>query len=464
LSVDAFISQFGGLTEAYYFYNGEVELHYDPKQHLYLLAKDGDLIPQEGVTNVCHIIDKSEALIPWATKQMAGMLLHEAAVVMPDGQKLLRGMGWQEFENLVLASKTAHRDKLEEAGDIGHIAHAWIERYIKAVLYYGTDSIQVQEVLAKFPDNEKSMNCCLAALDWMRNHNVRWLGTERKIFSREYGYAGTMDGLCMVDSCSNHHCCKFQFKDRLTISDWKTSNYLYIEYLLQTAAYMSAYNEEERYTKGDNAKLATDRWIIRLGKEEGDLQTWHAPREDYLPDFQGFALALKLKRQVYALNKRVKDRDAATRASIRAERKAAKEAAELEAKQQRAAEKEQARLERAAALKIKCAKADNYKGVRAPTCGCETCAAKYAEVQANKPVPKGKKVTKKHILMIEKKVAAPQLCLPVMKPQLLLPAPGTDLASVIGYEMMGNLRRNVFAFKEHRSALTSMFYQTPSRL
>ena len=116
-------------------------------------------------------------------------------MTLPDGNRILRSMTWQEFENLVLASKTAHKDALEDAGDVGHIAHAWIERYIKAVLYYGAASMQVQELLARFPADDRATNCCLAALDWMRNHNVRWLGTERKVYSRKYGYAGTMDGL-----------------------------------------------------------------------------------------------------------------------------------------------------------------------------------------------------------------------------------------------------------------------------
>lgn len=401
MSVDAFISKFGGLTEEYEFYGGDVVLHYDPKAHVYLLVKDGDLIPQEGVTNVCHIIDKSEALIPWAVKQMAGMLLTQAVITLPDGQKQMRALPYQEFENLVLASKTAHKDKLEEAGDVGHVAHAWIERYIKAVIAHGPASIQVQEVLAKFPEDERAMNCCLAALDWMRNHNVRWLGTERKIFSRTYGYAGTMDGLCLVDSCQNHHCCKAPFKDRLTISDWKTSNYLYTEYLLQTAAYMQAFNEEQQYILLDPfravypSSYATDRWVIRLGKEDGEFDPWHAPVEDFAADWDGFHLALKLKQRVEDIKQRTKDREAEVRDGIRSERKALKEAAEAAEKERKAAERAKAKEERQEALRLTCKNAMKYKGTRKPACndgiGCLTCLAKYAEVQAAKPEKSVKK-------------------------------------------------------------------------
>lgn len=391
-NVDQFISRFGGLTEQYEFYNGKVILHYDPKAHVYLLVKDGDLIPQEGVTNVCHIIDKSEALIPWAVKQMAAMLLTEAVITLPDGSKQMRAMQYQEFENLVLASKTAHRDKLEEAGDVGHIAHAWIERYIKAILAHGAASVQVQEVLAKFPVDERAMNCCLAALDWMRDHNVRWLGTERKIYSRKHGYAGTMDGLCLVDSCSDPHCCKKSFKDRLTISDWKTSNYLYVEYLLQTAAYMQAYNEETEYVEIQKKtplmerldELVTDRWIIRLGKEDADFDPWHAPAEDFQADWDGFNLALDLKQTVEGIRKRTKDREAEVRENIKAERKALREAAEAAEKERKAAERAKAKEERLEALKLKCKGADKYQGKRRPTCGCVSCAVRYQQAQDRK--------------------------------------------------------------------------------
>lgn len=441
MSVDSFINQFGGWTESYFFYNNEVELRYDPKAHVYLLVKGDDLEPQAGVTNVCHIIDKSEALIPWACKQMAGMLLNDAVITLPDGIKQLRSMSYQEFENLVLASKTAHKDKLEEAGEVGHIAHAWIERYIKGVIEHGPASIQVQETLAKFPHDERATNCCLAALDWMQNHNVRWLGTERKVFSRKYGYAGTMDGLCIVDSCNNQHCCKEPFKDRLTISDWKTSNYLYIEYLLQTAAYMQAYNEEITYLAHktgnhfDHVPVATDRWVIRLGKEDADFDPWHAPAEDFVPDIEGFLEALRLGRRVEGIRLRVKNKAAATREAIRAERRALKEAAEASERERKAEERAKAKKERLESLRLTCKNAMKYKGTRKPTCndgiGCLTCLAKYSEVQGlkkYKPVTgtASQKARKRKIKLCDKQMKVEpnlQLCLAAPKPQLLLSAP-----------------------------------------
>src|SRR5208337_4646482 len=204
--VDQFIKKFSGLTEEYTFYDGSVVLRYDPKDHVYLLIKpDGTLERQEGVTNICHILDKSVVLIPWACKMMAQKLI--ASIQFTDGSAELN---YDSFTKLVNLSKSAHKDKLEDAGEVGHSAHAWIEKYIKWVL-------NETHTLDLMPFDDRAQNACLAALNWMESHNVRWIGTERKVYSRKYKYAGTMDGLCLVDACENPNCCKYHFKNRLTI-------------------------------------------------------------------------------------------------------------------------------------------------------------------------------------------------------------------------------------------------------
>src|SRR5207237_8920215 len=111
--------------------------------------------------------------------------------VKPLGIKVVPQQMYEDYEKIVLASKNAHKEKLEEAANVGHEAHAWIERYIKL------------QLTAKVGDNivppdcqdERAQNCCLAMRKWERQHNVRWRCTERKIYSRFHEYAGTMDGL-----------------------------------------------------------------------------------------------------------------------------------------------------------------------------------------------------------------------------------------------------------------------------
>lgn len=352
MSVNQFVDQFGGWTEAYKFYNGEVELRYDPKEHVYLLVTPTGLERQEGVTTIVHIIDKSEALIGWACKMMATKLLSTTPVTtLPTGDRVVH-LTHSDYESLVLKAKTAHRDKLEEAASIGSIAHAWIEAYIERLLANNF-------TYSPFPENEQSASCCVAALAWMRDHNVRWVCTEKKVYSRHFQYAGTMDGLCIVDSCTDPLCCPNEFRDHLSVADWKTSNYLYPEYLLQTAAYEAAYEEEH----GVNIR---DRWVIRLGKDDGNFEAWHLTEDDYEGDITAFLDALNLNRSYQGTTDRIK----------------------LKANAIKAARKAEARQVKEAALKVKCKSADKYKGTRKPTCNggnpCHTCIKKYEEAQREK--------------------------------------------------------------------------------
>ena len=353
--VDNFITKFSGLTEEYKFYDGEITLRYDPKDHVYLLVTpEGTLEPQEGVTSICHILDKSMVLLPWACKMMASKLLSSIPVIVNGEHKDVPNMRFEQFERLVLDSKSAHKEKLADAGYVGNIAHAWIEAYIKAVL--SNDNILVEQVLANPPQEPRASNACEAALKWMKRHNVRWLLTERKVYSRENKYAGTMDGLCRADSCDDSECCKEKFKNRLTLPDWKTSNALYLEYILQISAYKQAYEEETK-------QKIEDAWVIRLGKEDGEFEAWHVPLVLYTDyGWEAFKLALALKKMMDKVEEEVDKMKDSRKAVRKAERKAKKL---IDSAKQ-------------------CKGSVRYKGIRKPTCGCDACLKKYEEHQASK--------------------------------------------------------------------------------
>ena len=353
MEVDLFIDKFGGFTEKYLFYDGTVELRYEPKEHVYYLVTNRGLIAQDGVTSVCGIIDKSEALIPWACKMMAEKLLNTIPRDSID-EKWIGVMPIAAFEQYVKAAKSAHKDKLEEAANIGHLAHNWIERQIRNTLAAGKHSLSELKALDPAPEDPRVISCCLAAVMWMSDHNIRWLETEKKIYSLRYEYAGTMDGLCYASSCRDPSCCPEPFKDRLSLMDWKTSNHLYPEYLLQTAAYQYAYMEEHKV-------VIEDRWIIRLGKQDAAFEKWHLTGEDFNEDIDAFLDALSLSRTIQIVRNRAERREKEGKDAIRAE-------------------KEKARQE---ALTIKCQKADRYKGHRYPSCNggdpCQTCLSKYRQ-------------------------------------------------------------------------------------
>lgn len=354
-------AQYNDLSEAFFFYGGTVQLRFNKKTWTYFLVlDDGAFEAQSGVTGTCHIIDKSQPLMAWAVKktlEKLRRLVVERFCFGNEDQMFKMFIG--DLDALFKEAKSAKDDELDSAGEVGHEAHDWIENYIKAVLR--SNETRRDELLAKFPRDPRATNCCVAAIEWMAQHNVRWISTERKVYSKQHKYAGTMDGLALIDSCSDELCCKKAFKDRLSIVDWKTSNYLYIEYLMQTAAYWQAYEEERPYLIDDLGPV-TDRWIIRLGKDDAEFDPWHCEQETIEPDLRGFLNALALSLSVKQIEGRVADIKGMRRSLVRSIEAARK----LEA------------------MKVRCPKADDYRGSRKSKClpdgsQCEACKKIYEE-------------------------------------------------------------------------------------
>ena len=368
--LDAFFSRFSK-TESYWFYNHTIELQFDTDKHIYyLVALLGNLIEQNGVTNTVKIINASEMLVPWAAKMTVAKLLRLMPTEVIDGTLRVKPITFEEFTTIALEAKSAHKDKLDEAGDIGHMAHKCLEESILYAIAHDPEKIVRQ--LINLPQDERASNAANGAKSWMDKHRVRWVETETKIYSREHQYAGTMDGLAYVDSCSDSSCCREAFENRLSLIDWKSSNYLKIEYLFQTASYQHAKMEEHPELN------IVDRWILRLGKNEdeaGKFEPWHMEPSDYEKDFAGFLACLTLTRLVDEVETRMKDQ----KKLIRAKRKEIKEAAKLIAKEQEKLEKALAKAE---AKKLKEAEKERLK-TEAKANREAAKAAKKAGVVAN---------------------------------------------------------------------------------
>jgi hypothetical protein len=282
------------LEEPIQFYNGEVTLRFDRNNwNWYRVFPDGQLEKQSGVTGVCGIIDKSVYLMPWTAKMMWLKILR--TVPRTDDERVA-SIPWKEFDAIIQAAKSAHKDILDEAGDVGTAAHKWIEDSVRHAIAFTGGVVEKMNEYA--PTDERSVNCGLAAFDWMQKHNVRWVCTERVVYSRKHKYAGTCDGLALVDNCDNPACCSRLFIDELSLIDWKSSNYLQTGYLLQTAAYQSAWMEET----GENIQA---RWILRLAKDTGQFEAWY--ETNFEADFEGYLACLQLSRVYKSIEKRMSD-------------------------------------------------------------------------------------------------------------------------------------------------------------
>ncbi len=335
------MEKFTSLTESFFFYGGTVELRFDVQDHKYYKVEElGNLTEVKGVTNTVHIIDRSVALTPWAAKKCAEKIIRTIPLAT-DNPLMLAPISLADFTKLVMEAKNAHREILVEAGDIGHLAHKCLEDSIQFAIEH-TDGIVLE--LKNIPEEEKAANAARAAFAWMQQHKVKWLKTEQKIYSKKHNYAGTMDGSAMVSSCDDRSCCAKPFVNHRSLIDWKSSNYLYIEYLFQTASYLAA--EVEEY-----GIEFDDRWILRLGKNEeeaGKFEPWFCDASTFAEDFSGFLACLALTNLVDSVTERISVQKKGVREIKKQQRIEQKEIAKMKAKVEKAAAKAQLKLDRAA--------------------------------------------------------------------------------------------------------------------
>lgn len=192
-----------------------------PYRHQYWVSVNGGKFSRKtGVTTLIGIKDKSKGLVIWATELARDFLL--------DNYK--EGI----TEDMIHESCIIHETRLKEAASIGDEVHKWIEKYI------GKEN-------SEMPKTKEAQIGIAAFMDWVDANKVKFISSERLIYSKKHDYVGKMDIEAKV-------------KGKLCLIDIKTSNDLRNDYLLQTAAYTKADEEE-------SGKEYAGRWLIRLAKE-----------------------------------------------------------------------------------------------------------------------------------------------------------------------------------------------------
>lgn len=247
-------------------YNGEVTLDFNKKTHKYIITDGGKTFQVPSVTTVLKVLDKP-ALVQWAANSAIEYLR----------EHINPGYGYDkiELEGIYQEARFNFRKISKKATDVGTLAHEWVENFLKS-----------GKALPK-PANEQAYNCCQAAANWLMLNDVSPIEVETKIYSRKYKYAGTFDlGLAQV-------------KGELSIVDWKSSKAVYPEYRLQLAAYAQAYEEE-------SGKKIHNRYIIRLGKDDGEFEEVCYTAKEQKKDFAAFAGAIKIQNRLAELEKEKK--------------------------------------------------------------------------------------------------------------------------------------------------------------
>jgi len=250
--------------ERYTLYGGKINLEFDSFKHLY--RANGNI--SYGVTSIIGVINKP-ALMYWAVNKAVDQMKYD----------FKPGIAYDEvqIDNFLSNAKGAHRKFSKDAANIGSMVHDWISNYIFALAN--------NTVLPAQPVNEKARQSIRAFMDFTEKHNVEITSSERKIYSIEKDYCGTLDGEGIIDG-------------KKCIIDFKTSSAIYDEYFIQVVAYMKA-REEETGSKYDGAV------IIRVDKESGEFEAKTIKREE-LDDFYNAFLGCL---SIYKFQMKRKDED-----------------------------------------------------------------------------------------------------------------------------------------------------------
>lgn len=227
------------------------QLEFDEGAHAYKWA--GKFVP--GVTTILQCIGKP-ALVPWAAGCASDHWLAEIK------------LGNIDYTAIHKAAKSAHRKKAQAAANIGQNVHDYAECYFK------------QRTLPILMTDQAKRGA-EAFHKWLDKFNVKIKASERRVFSKQYYYAGTCDFVAEVDGI-------------LGVGDIKTSSGIYPEMRFQTAAYQQALEEE----KGIKFPV---RWIVRFDKNTGDFEA--KSFYDFKLDFEGFEAALVLHRSLQLIDK-----------------------------------------------------------------------------------------------------------------------------------------------------------------
>ena len=146
------------------------------------------------------------------------------------------------------------------------------------------------------PEDKDVLIAVNAFMDWVKKYKVSFVNTERIVYSLQHDYSGKMDIEAIVEG-------------KRCLVDIKTSNSLYNDVRLQTAAYLMADVEESgvKYKGRWAVRLAKEtekEYLKRMGKKNIEPKPYAAFEAMYLDenktdleeDFEAFLSAVKLFR------------------------------------------------------------------------------------------------------------------------------------------------------------------------
>lgn len=239
----------------YKFENG-IELLYDDDKHSYTI--DGKIVPS--VTKILNVINKPN-LLYWAVNSAIRNLQSN---ISPKTKYTEENLG------VILNNARNTPNKIKNtSAKLGTKVHKALELII--------DSNKKQEEIT----DERVKDIIMKFMEWWQTEkpDLVFVESERPVYSPSLNYCGTFDFIAKEG-------------EDIIIGDFKTSNNVYPEHYLQTAAYQKAF-EEETKTK------VTKRMIIRIDKEGKGVECHET--DEFKEDFKAFEGALTLYNRLLQL-------------------------------------------------------------------------------------------------------------------------------------------------------------------
>ena len=212
-------------------------LSYNEDKHMYYVNDQ----KVESVTGICSRGLPKPNLVNW----LVATPLNEVKRLINEKLDNNEPLDRAGLERIFKTAKEKTNKIKEDAGLVGTVVHGLIEDFLK-----GKD-------IPKQSD-PALVNCWNLFLDWWNKQEYEVVELEKKIYSKKYNYAGTLD-LVVKDK-----------KGNLVLMDIKTSNFISFDYFLQLNAYKFAYEEETR------SKVSKS-FIVKLSKKDAEIEIKEIP-------------------------------------------------------------------------------------------------------------------------------------------------------------------------------------------
>lgn len=262
-------------------------LTFDDVKHSYTL--NGNHVP--GVTTMIHSgYVTSSALVSWMKGQTAEAMFD--ALTQPDQtsdqgfypREAMWPISVAKRKELVKEAKAADKKKSEEAAAIGTLTHDFAF-YTETETENKAQLAETLRLIEAHQDREKILGCIGQFNEWKKTNNDELVASERIVASTVLQAGGKFDRLARRNG-------------KLIISDFKTAGSMYLDQMIQMAAY-AIMIEEWMEMKVEGLE------VLRFGKDDAKFQTLLVSKPEEIEKFKKQAVRC---RETYEFTKLGSDR------------------------------------------------------------------------------------------------------------------------------------------------------------